>query len=91
MEFEKKTWKNRTSEYPARRTLTKNNGEMEIVTVSRNEGQVTNEGDAFNADNMNDMEDRIGNAFAGCQRKITYGTAEPSGGSDGDVYIQLLE
>ena len=29
-------------------------------------------------------------ALGKLQPKITYGTAEPSGGSPGDVYIQLL-
>ena len=27
----------------------------------------------------------------GVQSKITFGTAEPSGGVDGDVYIQIIE
>lgn len=57
--FTKKTWKNRMSEYPTRRRLTKENGTTELVTVARSEGTVSQEGDAFSADNMNNLEDRI--------------------------------
>ena len=47
--FTKKTWKNRMSEYPTRRRLTKENGTTELVTVARSEGTVSQEGDAFSA------------------------------------------
>lgn len=59
MAFEEKTWVDRVSEYPTRRTLTKEDGSTEIVTVTREEGTVSQEGDAFNAENMNDLEARI--------------------------------
>ena len=61
--FSKKTWKNRMSEYPTRRKLTKENGTTELVTVARSEGNVSQEGDAFSADNMNDLETRIQKAI----------------------------
>lgn len=61
--FVKKTWKDRISEYPTRRTLTKEDGSTELVTVSRSEGTVSQEGDAFSADNMNDLETRVDNAL----------------------------
>lgn len=57
--FTRKTWKDRITEYPTRRTLTKADGSTETVTVSRNEGTVSQEGDAFSATNMNDLESRI--------------------------------
>lgn len=58
--FERKTWTDRVSEYPTRRTLTyPASGVSDIVTVERNEGTITNQGDAFNATNMNDLESRI--------------------------------
>lgn len=58
MAFVKKTWENRISEYPNRRTI--NDGyTTKQVTVGRDEGIVSEEGDAFNAENMNDLEDRI--------------------------------
>ena len=63
MAFEKKTWKNRIAEYINRRLLTKEDGSTELVTVARDEGQVSQEGDAFNADNMNDLEQRISDEF----------------------------
>ena len=61
--FSAKTWVDRISEYPTRRTLTKENGTSEIVTVARSEGTVSKEGDAFSAANMNNLETRIGNAI----------------------------
>lgn len=61
--WRKKTWKDRKTEYPTRRTLTKTDGSTEIVTVTRNEGQVSQEGDAFSAANLNDLETRIDDGF----------------------------
>lgn len=57
--FTRKTWKDRITEYPTRRTLTKADGSTETVTVARSEGTVSQEGDAFSAANMNDLEARI--------------------------------
>jgi len=58
MAFVKKTWKDRISQYPNRRTI--NDGNFtKVVTVGRDEGTVTQAGDAFNASNMNDLENRI--------------------------------
>lgn len=59
MGFATKTWKDRITEYPTRRKLTKSDGSTETVTVERNEGTVSQEGDAFNAETMNDLESRI--------------------------------
>lgn len=63
MGYELKVWKDRKSEYPSRRTLTKENGTVELVTVARSEGKISEEGDAFNEENMNDLERRIADAF----------------------------
>lgn len=64
MAFVKKTWTDRISEYPNRRTI--NDGyTTKVVTVGRDEGTVTEEGDAFSAANMNDLETRIYNAISG--------------------------
>lgn len=62
MAFQKKTWKDRITEFPTRRTLTKSDGSTELVTVARAEGTVSQEGDAFNAASMNDLEERISQA-----------------------------
>lgn len=64
MAFVKKTWVNRISEYPNRRII--NDGYVtKQVTVARDEGVVTQEGDSFTAENMNDLEERIYNATRG--------------------------
>ena len=68
--FEKKTWSDRIAEYITRRTLTKEDGSTEIVTVERNEGEISQEGDAFDAATMNDLEDRINNGFEKVELKI---------------------
>lgn len=58
MAFVKKTWKDRVVQYPNRRTI--NDGyTTKVVTVGRDEGTITEAGDAFNAANMNDLENRI--------------------------------
>lgn len=63
MGYTKKEWKDRISQYPTRRKLEKTDGSTETVTVSRAEGTVSQEGDAFSAENMNDMEERIDQGF----------------------------
>lgn len=63
MAFEKKTWADRVAEFINRRILTKEDGSTELVTVARSEGTISVEGDAFNAETMNDLEQRIANGF----------------------------
>lgn len=63
MAFVKKTWKDRIVQYANRRLLTKSGGEVEQVTVTRDEGTISEAGDQFNASNMNDLENRVKNAF----------------------------
>lgn len=69
-----KTWLDHLAQYPNRRTLnfadgtvftlsngttlTLANGSTAIVTVERNEGEVSTQGDAFSAANMNGVEER---------------------------------
>lgn len=62
MAFNKKTWKDRVAEFINRRLLTKEDGSTDFVTVARSEGTISVEGDAFNAETMNDLEDRIESA-----------------------------
>ena len=62
MAFNKKTWKDRVAEFINRRLLTKEDGSTDLVTVARSEGTISVEGDAFNAETMNDLEDRIESA-----------------------------
>lgn len=70
MAFKKKTWLDRIAEYPTRRRLKKSNGTDEIVTVSREEGTISQEGDAFSAANMNDLEKRIDDEFNSLNLKL---------------------
>nr|DAZ35892.1 MAG TPA: hypothetical protein [Caudoviricetes sp.] len=71
MGFTKKTWKNRIAEYINRRLLTNEDGSTELVTVARDEGTISQEGDAFNAANMNDLEDRIEAEFNEVTQSLT--------------------
>ena len=59
MAFQQVTVENRVSEFPNRRTLTKEDNTTEIVTVTRNEGKVSTEGTAWGAAYANDLESRI--------------------------------
>lgn len=63
MAFSLKTWVNRISEYPNRRKLTHEDGSTELVTVARAEGQISAEGNAFSAEEMNDLDNRIKGGF----------------------------
>lgn len=64
MSFLKKLWKNRESQYPSRRTMTRvDTGASMTYDVERAEGVVTQVGDDFSAESMNDLEDRIEDAF----------------------------
>lgn len=64
MAFSKKTWTDRVSEQPQRRLITPvGGGTATTVDVTRQEGIVIQEGDAFSAANMNDLENRIKTNF----------------------------
>lgn len=71
MGFTKKTWKNRIAEYINRRLITMEDGSTNLVTVARDEGTISQEGDAFNAANMNDLEDRIESEFNEINQSLT--------------------
>ena len=70
MAFVKKTWKDRIAEFPTRRRLTKEDNTSELVTVAREEGTLSQEGDAFSAENMNDLENRIDAEFTDVNGKL---------------------
>ena len=75
MAFKQKTWTDRVSEYPTRRILTKEDGSTEVVSVARAEGEISKEGDAFNAENMNDLEQRVGDALAEVLQVVSFDSA----------------
>lgn len=102
--FEKKVWNDRQSEHPARRRLTPTENDNEYE-VSRAEGLVMEEGDAFDAATMNDLENRVAKAFAeydpaelgavnvpvrGVCRRIRR-EARPSDGSTGRQPVRWVE
>lgn len=66
--FEKKNWINRQSQYPNRRKLVETEFEN-TYEIERAEGEVTEPGNAFDADNMNELETRIANAFSTLEDK----------------------
>lgn len=61
--YERKTWKNRETEFPGRRRMTAVDGQEAVYDISREEGLVLEEGDAFDADTMNNMEQRVKEGF----------------------------
>lgn len=76
--YERKVWVNRQSEHPSRRKLTPtgNDGEYD---VSRSEGIIMEDGDAFDADTMNDLERRVAAGFT---------EMDPTGAGGGEVTVQ---
>lgn len=67
-----KTWVDRISEYPTRRVLTDTTTlETQQVTVVRDEGTVTEQGDVFDAATMNNLESRINTAFGALTHEIS--------------------
>lgn len=63
MAYTKKEWTDRNVQYPGRRKLSAVSGQTDVYDVVRNEGTITAAGDAFSAENMNDLEDRVEAGF----------------------------
>ena len=85
MAFSLKTWVNRISEYPNRRKLTHEDGSTELVTVARSEGQISAEGNAFSAEEMNDLENRIKDGFDEVNQSLT--NINVNVGEDGKLHF----
>lgn len=90
--FTPKEWKARLVEFAGRRLLRNvANGETVTYDVSRSEGQVSQEGDAFNTKNMNDLEQRVANGFGNAKTAVETLSSDLGGCSleqDGvDFYI----
>lgn len=74
MAFARKVWKDRLVEFAGRRLLKRVSGSADsqmVVDVTRNEGTVSQAGDAFSAANMNDLEQRIADEFGVVNQNIT--------------------
>jgi hypothetical protein len=77
MPFTPKTWIDRNVEFPSRRQLTPiNPNDFTLVDVALAEGEVFSEGEAWNASNMNDLENRIAE-YLNTTLKIESGTFTP--------------
>ena len=86
--FTPKEWKARLVEFAGRRLLRNvANGEQVTYDVSRSEGQVSQEGDAFNTKNMNDLEQRISNGFANAKTNLDLLNRDLDVGSDSGMTI----
>ena len=87
MAFKKKTWKDRLVEFAGRRTLKRISGSADsqmVVDVTRNEGTVSQAGDAFSAANMNDLEQRIADEFSSINNNLGgYSFGETADGKPG--------
>lgn len=99
MAFNKKTWKDRVAEFINRRLLTKEDGSTDLVTVARSEGIISVEGDAFNAETMNDLEDRVEAAFNELNTNLSsiviiksvkiYAATTIAAGQGAEIYFQV--
>lgn len=99
MAFNKKTWKDRVAEFINRRLLTKEDGSTDLVTVARSEGTISVEGDAFNAETMNDLEDRVEAAFNELNTNLSfiviiksvkiYAATSIAAGQGADIYFSV--
>lgn len=86
--FTPKEWKARLVEFAGRRLLRNvANGQSATYDVSRSEGLVSQEGDAFNTKNMNDLEQRISNGFANAKTNIDALNRDLDVGSDSGMTI----
>lgn len=62
--YNRRYWVDRDVQFPGRRLITPaSGGQPQDVYVTRNEGTVAEEGDIWNKDNMDDMEQRIYDAI----------------------------
>lgn len=61
MSFVTRNWQDRVSQYPNRRVITnvEDSTDTKVVTVTRDEGTITQTGDPLNADALNNLESRI--------------------------------
>ena len=68
--FTQETWSDGKSKYPGRRRIDYSDSTYKSVNIERDEGTIYEEGDKFDAANMNDLERRINLAFEELDLKI---------------------
>ena len=90
--FTAKEWKNRLVEFAGRRSLKNvSTNETTVYDVTRNEGQVSQEGDSFSATTMNDLEQRISDAFAEAEEANSQLSSELAVASNLKTYTTLAQ
>ena len=89
MAYTQKVWKDRQSEHPNRRILTAT-GNADEYDVSRSEGMIIEEGDLLNAENLNDFEKRVNDAFVYATPAEKIFTLPASGWSGSGPYTQTV-
>lgn len=74
MAYVSKTWVDRDSQYPTRRIIVHPDLTEEQVTVRRDEGIITTQGDVFDSNTMNNLEARIAAGIGEKQDQLTAGS-----------------
>lgn len=88
MAFTKKTWVDRLVEFAGRRKLTNvSTGSATVYNVERAEGVVQQEGTAFSAANMNDLETRIEKAINNMTAKDVNAVSKSGDTMTGDLTL----
>lgn len=91
------TWTDRQSEYPTRRILTWVDPETQetrtlTVTVTRDEGTVSVEGDPFVALLMNGFESRVNAGFGTCNDTLVSSNSPTAAdGKNNDLFVKTGE
>ncbi len=80
MAYTKKTWVDRNVEHPGRRKLSAVSGETNVYDIVRSEGTITTAGDAFSAENMNDLESRIESGMTALEDYVDSAIGDAIGG-----------
>lgn len=88
--YESKTWKNRETEFPGRRRMTAVDGQEDVFDVTREEGLILEEGDAFDADTMNALEERVKSGFNNTCQYLYKATFLVDGWSGDGPYTQTV-
>ena len=88
--YESKTWKNRETEFPGRRRMTAVDGQEDVFDVTREEGLILEEGDAFDADTMNALEERVKAGFNNTCQYLYKATFLVDGWSGDGPYTQTV-
>lgn len=93
MSFTTRNWQDRVSQYPNRRVITnvEDSSDSKVVTVTRDEGTITQQGDPLNAAALNNLESRISQmntSLVGVAQTVTLLASEWT--EDNTITVNLL-